>query len=86
MKIRIHGITDGKHNIELKDDVINLPDIFPEFFGEVELNGTLIKIKNRFNFNGNTSIEHRDLFPKSSMGILNFNSLLMLSPTGSIDM
>jgi len=52
MKIRIHGIADGKHNIKLKDKVENFPDIFPEFIGEVELNGILTKIKNRFTFNG----------------------------------
>jgi uncharacterized metal-binding protein YceD (DUF177 family) len=52
MKIRIHGIKDGKHIISLKDSVENFPYIFPEFIGEVELNGILTKIRNRFSFSG----------------------------------
>jgi uncharacterized metal-binding protein YceD (DUF177 family) len=52
MKIRIHGIKDGKHEIALTDDVSNFPDIFPEFYGEVTLVGTLAKTRNRYTFNG----------------------------------
>lgn len=57
MKIRIHGIADGNHNVKLKDKVENFPDIFPEFIGEVELNGILTKIKNRFTFDGNVKCD-----------------------------
>jgi len=57
MKIRIHGITDGKHNIKLQKKVKDLPDIFPEFIGEVELNGILTKIQNRFSFIGKAKCE-----------------------------
>jgi len=52
MKIRIHGIQDGKHQIELKEEVRNIHYIFPEFIGEVQLSGFLTKSKNRFNFIG----------------------------------
>jgi uncharacterized metal-binding protein YceD (DUF177 family) len=52
MKIRIHGIKDGKHNIELSDNVSNFPNIFPEFVGDVKLEGVLTKMRNRFNFEG----------------------------------
>jgi uncharacterized metal-binding protein YceD (DUF177 family) len=53
MKIRIHGIKDGKHNIELSDNVSNFPNTFPEFIGDVKVEGVLTKMRNRFNFTGN---------------------------------
>ena len=52
MKIRIHGIEDGKHQIELQEDVKNIPYFFPEFVGEVQVSGVLAKSKNRFSFVG----------------------------------
>jgi uncharacterized metal-binding protein YceD (DUF177 family) len=52
MKIRIHGIQDGKHQIELKENVKNIPYLFPEFIDEVQVSGFLTKSKNRFNFTG----------------------------------
>jgi len=53
MKIRIHGFQDGKHQIELKENVKNIPYFFPEFIDEVQVSGFLTKSKNRFNFVGN---------------------------------
>jgi uncharacterized metal-binding protein YceD (DUF177 family) len=52
VKIRIHGIQDGKHQIELKENVKNIPYFFPEFIDEVRVSGFLTKSKNRFNFVG----------------------------------
>jgi len=52
MKIRIHGIQDGKHQIELKENVKNIPCFFPEYIDEVQVSGFLTKSKNRFNFVG----------------------------------
>ena len=52
MKIRIHGIQDGKHQIELTENVKNIPYFSSEFLGEVQLSGFLTKAKNRFNFSG----------------------------------
>ena len=55
MKLRIHGIKNGKHNIELKEDVKNIPYIFPEFFGEIKIKGILTKLNSRFSFIGNAT-------------------------------
>ena len=52
MQIRIHGIANGKHIIKLENNVKKIPDIFPEFIGDVELDGTLTKTQNRFHFIG----------------------------------
>jgi uncharacterized metal-binding protein YceD (DUF177 family) len=55
MKIRIHGISEGKSEIQLTENVKDIPDIFPEFFGEVLLEGTLTRYRNRFTFKGKAS-------------------------------
>ena len=52
MKIRIHGIEDGKHKIELKENVKNIPYFFTEFVDDTQITGVLTKSKNRFHFVG----------------------------------
>ncbi|MDR0927764.1 MAG: DUF177 domain-containing protein [Ignavibacteria bacterium] len=52
MQIRIHGIKDGKHPIDLRTLASSVPDIFPEFIGEIHLEGVLTKLGNRYNFSG----------------------------------
>ena len=52
MKIRIHGIGDGKNDVNLTATKNDFPDLFDEFYGEVTLSGTLTKIKNKHIFDG----------------------------------
>jgi uncharacterized metal-binding protein YceD (DUF177 family) len=52
VKILIHGIEDGIHDINLSVPVSEIDGIFPEFFGNILLEGTLRKLKNRFSFVG----------------------------------
>lgn len=48
MKIRLHGISEGKAEIHLTENANNIADLPEEFFGEISLNGTLTKYRNRF--------------------------------------
>ncbi len=52
IKIRIHGIKDGQHDIKLSVPVDEIDEMFPEFFGNIDLEGKLRKIGNRFSFVG----------------------------------
>ncbi len=52
LKIRIHGVSDGKHKISLSSYAENIPDMFPEFFGEILVEGELTKSARRYKFSG----------------------------------
>lgn len=52
IKIRIHGIKDGQHEIKMSVPVEEIDEMFPEFFGNIDLEGKLRKIGNRFSFVG----------------------------------
>ncbi len=46
--IFIQGLEDGTHNVELKELVSSVEDLFPEFYGEIYITGKLKKLGNRF--------------------------------------
>lgn len=52
IKIRIHGIADGRHEIDISVPAAEIDEIYPEYIGDVRLTGTLRKIGNRFSFVG----------------------------------
>lgn len=52
LKVRVHGIKDGLHEIDETADVSTIEDIFPEFIGQIELKGNLRKLGKRFSFSG----------------------------------
>ncbi len=52
LKVRIHGIKDGLHDICEDEPVSNILDIMPEFFGDVHFEGKLRKLGNRFTITG----------------------------------
>lgn len=52
MKIRVHGIADGKHSIEQTQDSQTIEYISHEFFDTAFLKGTLAKIGKLFAFDG----------------------------------
>jgi len=54
MKIRVSGIKNGNYEINISENAENIPYISSEFFGTVEVNGTLKKAGNRYSFNGST--------------------------------
>lgn len=52
IKIRIHGIEDGLHNISESVPVSEIKDMSPEFFGDIKIEGKLRKIGKRFAITG----------------------------------
>jgi uncharacterized protein len=48
LKVLVHGIKDGEHEIELTAPVKSLPGIFEEFIGDVRVSGSLKKLGKRF--------------------------------------
>lgn len=52
IKILIHGIKDGQHDISLDIPTDNIDGLEQEFFGTVHITGKLIKVANRFSFIG----------------------------------
>ena len=52
LNIRIHGISDGTHKIELSAPSKVVPYMFPEFFGDVRVSGELTKSGRRYKFTG----------------------------------
>jgi len=46
--IFIQGIKDGLHDVGLKASVIDIPDMFPEFFGEITVSGKIRKFGSRY--------------------------------------
>ena len=53
MKLRLHSISEGKHEVILTDNISEFPNITSEFTGDIKLEGILSKYKNRFSFKGN---------------------------------
>ncbi len=52
LKIRIHGIEDGVHDVDLESDAGKIEGLFKEFFGKVKLRGKLRKLGKRYAFTG----------------------------------
>ncbi|MEN3026728.1 MAG: DUF177 domain-containing protein [Chlorobiota bacterium] len=52
LSIRIQGLRDGIHQIQLTAVAEGIPEMAPEFVGEVTLIGTLEKIGRRYTFVG----------------------------------
>ncbi len=52
IRILVHGIKDGQHEIDLKVPAKEQDGIVPEFFGDVLVKGKLTKLVNRFSFRG----------------------------------
>lgn len=46
----IQGIKDGEHNVEMDVPVEEVPDMFPEYIGNIHIDGKLRKIGNRYSF------------------------------------
>lgn len=59
IEINIQGIGDGKREIEIIEPVSKIEGIYPEFFDNVEINGELRKIGNRYSFRGEVECKAR---------------------------
>lgn len=46
----IQGIKEGEHDIEMDVPVEEVPEMFPEYFGNIHIEGKLRKIGNRYSF------------------------------------
>jgi uncharacterized metal-binding protein YceD (DUF177 family) len=46
--IFIQGLQDGTHSIQLQEETSAVEDLFPEYFGELSISGTLKKLGNRY--------------------------------------
>lgn len=57
--IRIQGLRDGRYPIHLVVAAEEVPDMAPEFFGEVILTGTLEKVGRRYTFEGSVRCQAR---------------------------
>jgi len=44
----IQGLSDGEHEINMQVPVSDIPEMFEEYFGQINLKGRLKKIGNRF--------------------------------------
>lgn len=55
LKIFIQGLKDGEYDVELSSPVEKIPDIFEEFFGNVEFKGKLRIIGRRYTVTGKAS-------------------------------
>jgi uncharacterized metal-binding protein YceD (DUF177 family) len=52
IKIYIQGIKDGVYDVEQEIPVSDVPEIYPEFFGNISLKGKLRKFADRYTFTG----------------------------------
>jgi len=52
LRIRIQGIKDGKHEIDLQSDVQKIKDMPEEYFGLINVKGLFTKIGKRFTYVG----------------------------------
>lgn len=52
IKVRIHGIKDGKHEIKISTPVEKVEDMSPEFFGTVDFEGEMKKYGKRYTITG----------------------------------
>lgn len=52
IKVRIHGIEDGVHDISEDTPVVKMKDMMPEFFGNVHFEGKLRKLGKRYAITG----------------------------------
>lgn len=59
IKILIHGIKDGEHDIDLSVPCQEVDGMFPEFFGDIIIRGKLRKLGNRFSVTGEASCNSR---------------------------
>ena len=50
IQIFIRGLKDGKHSVEIEAPVNEIPDISPEFFGNVSIIGNFRKHQQRYTF------------------------------------
>lgn len=55
LRFRIHGIKDGKHEIELQADVSKILEMPEEYFGIVKVKGIITKIGKRITYIGTVS-------------------------------
>lgn len=55
IRIPIQGIGDGKRQFDLEISVDEIDELFEEFFGNVSLSLTLVKLHNRFTVTGTVS-------------------------------
>ena len=55
LQVRIHGIKDGKYPINLQAKAENIDDLPIEYFGNIEVSGTMTKIGKRYTILGTVS-------------------------------
>lgn len=55
LKIFIQGLKDGEYDIEASSPVSKIPEIYPEFFGDVEFSGKMRILGRRYTITGTAS-------------------------------
>ncbi len=50
IRIFIQGLKDGKHSVEIQAPVEEIPELSPEFFGNVSISGNFRKHQQRYTF------------------------------------
>ncbi len=55
LKIFIQGLKDGEYDIEASSPVSKIPDIYPEFFGDIEFTGKMRILGRRYTITGTAS-------------------------------
>lgn len=59
IKIYIQGIKDGAYDVEQEAPAEEIPEIYPEFFGNIRLTGKLRKFADRYTFTGKAECSAR---------------------------
>lgn len=52
IKISVKGMNDGNYDIDLSFPSEGIKNLGKEFFGEINIYGKMVKLKNRYNFDG----------------------------------
>ena len=80
IKILIHGIKDGIHEINLNIPVEEVDDMFPEFFGEIAITGKLRKLGNRFSIIGEAKCQAKLI---CDLSLKEYNQFIVADITAS---
>ncbi len=59
IKVYIQGIKDGAYDVSQEAPVGDVPEMYPEFFGNIRLNGRLMKFADRLTFTGTAECDAR---------------------------
>jgi uncharacterized protein len=65
IKISIYNLVDGEHPVDIQANVSDVPDIFPEFIGNINIKGNIRKLGKRYTLIANLNCTARLICDRS---------------------